>query len=96
MTEHNIAGLLAHSLTDLFNNGEFRPSVSGERFNVLNPATSEVLTTVASATPEKDIEALDAAVAAHEAWGQPLPGCVQTFSAKPLNWRPRSTAMIWP
>ncbi|WP_054951963.1 NAD-dependent succinate-semialdehyde dehydrogenase [Flaviflexus massiliensis] len=73
MTEHNIAGLLAHIPTNLFINGEFRPSVSGERFNVLNPATGEVLTTVASATPEEGIEALDAAVAAQEEWAATSP-----------------------
>ena len=65
--------LLSTIPTDLFIDGEFRPSSSGERFEVLNPATGEVLTTVASATPEDGAHALDIAVAAQETWAATPP-----------------------
>ncbi|WP_211331415.1 NAD-dependent succinate-semialdehyde dehydrogenase [Flaviflexus salsibiostraticola] len=65
--------LLTSIPTDLYINGEFRPSRSGERFDVYNPATGEVLTTVASAAPEDAAEALDLAVAAQEAWAATPP-----------------------
>ena len=68
-----IAKLLETIPTDLFINGEFRPSSSKERFDVLNPATGEVLTSVASATPEDAAEAMDIAVAAQEAWAATPP-----------------------
>ncbi|WP_175956094.1 NAD-dependent succinate-semialdehyde dehydrogenase [Schaalia sp. Marseille-Q2122] len=68
MTDPRITDLLTRIPTDLFINGEFRPASSGERFEVLNPATGELLTTVASATPEDAAQALEAAVAAQDAW----------------------------
>ena len=68
-----IAKLLETIPTDLFINGEFRPSSSGERFDVLNPATGEVLTSVASATPEDAAEAMDIAVAAQDGWAATPP-----------------------
>lgn len=68
MTDPRIRDLLSRIPTDLFINGQFRPASSGERFDVLNPATGEVLTTVASATPQDAADALNAAVAAQDAW----------------------------
>lgn len=68
-----IAKLLETIPTDLFINGEFRPSSSKERFDVLNPATGEVLTSVASATPEDAAEAMDVAVAAQDDWAATPP-----------------------
>ena len=44
--------------TDLYIDGQFRPGAEGTRFDVLNPATEEVIASVASA------ELADAAVEA--------------------------------
>jgi succinate-semialdehyde dehydrogenase/glutarate-semialdehyde dehydrogenase len=50
--------------TDLYIGGEWRPSSDGERFDVRDPATEEVIASVASASAE---DATDAVAAAHEA-----------------------------
>ena len=55
---------------DLFINGEFVPSDSGETLEVTNPATGEVLTKVAKAG-EKDVDkAVKAAQTAFDSWGK--------------------------
>ncbi len=54
--------------TQLFIDGTWQDASGGETFAVLNPATGEVLAHVANATPEDASRALDAAVAAQEAW----------------------------
>ncbi|HHW84240.1 MAG TPA: NAD-dependent succinate-semialdehyde dehydrogenase [Actinomycetales bacterium] len=54
--------------TQLYINGEWRDSSDGSTFDVLNPATGEVLATVASATPEDGMAALEAAANAQEEW----------------------------
>ncbi len=56
--------------TQLFIAGEWRDSSSGETFEVLNPATGEVLAHVADATPEDGMAALDAAAEAQAAWSR--------------------------
>ncbi|NLI04650.1 MAG: NAD-dependent succinate-semialdehyde dehydrogenase [Actinomycetaceae bacterium] len=68
-----IAELLSRIPTDLYLDGEFRPSSSGKRFDVLNPATGEVLTTVANATPEDAAHAMDLAAAAQDKWAATAP-----------------------
>ena len=50
------------NFTDLYIDGEWRPGASGDRFDVLNPATEEVLASVASA----DLPDADAALKAAE------------------------------
>jgi succinate-semialdehyde dehydrogenase/glutarate-semialdehyde dehydrogenase len=50
--------------TDLFIGGRWRPSASGKRIDVIDPATEQVLTSVADATVEDGIAAVDAAAAA--------------------------------
>jgi aldehyde dehydrogenase (NAD+) len=50
-------------LSDLFINNEWRPASTGERFEVVNPATEEVIAEVAEAAPAD----IDAAVAAARA-----------------------------
>lgn len=65
--------LIASTPTGLFLNGEFRPSSTGETFDVLNPATGEVLTRVSSASPEDGAAALDAAASAQAAWAAAPP-----------------------
>jgi succinate-semialdehyde dehydrogenase/glutarate-semialdehyde dehydrogenase len=54
--------------TDLYINGAFRPGAEGVRFDVLNPATEEVLASVASAEIADADAALDAAQAAFGDW----------------------------
>lgn len=55
---------------DLFINGEFEPSESGETIDVSNPATGEVITKVAKAS-EKDVDkAVQAAQAAFDSWSK--------------------------
>ncbi len=56
--------LLQRTSTQLFVNGEFVDATGGGTFDVLNPATGEVLCAVADATPADGRRALDAAVAA--------------------------------
>lgn len=69
MTDPRVSDLLSRIPTDLFINGEFKPSESGKRFDVLNPATGQVLTTVASATPKDAAEAMEVATNAQVEWG---------------------------
>lgn len=54
--------------TDLYINGAFRPGADGVRFDVFNPATEEVLASVASAEISDADAALDAAQAAFAGW----------------------------
>ena len=54
--------------TDLYIDGEWRKGAAGERFDVLNPATEEVLASVASAEIADADAALDAAEAAFADW----------------------------
>jgi succinate-semialdehyde dehydrogenase/glutarate-semialdehyde dehydrogenase len=55
---------------DLFTDGEWRPSSSGARLQVLNPATEEVLAEVADADTDDAQRALDAAAGAQKAWAR--------------------------
>jgi succinate-semialdehyde dehydrogenase/glutarate-semialdehyde dehydrogenase len=54
--------------TDLYINGEWRKGSTGERFDVINPADETVLASVASATVDDAMSALDAADAAFLDW----------------------------
>ncbi len=56
--------LLRGTPTQLFVNGEFVDAQAGATFDVVNPATGEVLCSVADASPADGRTALDAAVAA--------------------------------
>jgi succinate-semialdehyde dehydrogenase/glutarate-semialdehyde dehydrogenase len=60
-------------LSDLYIGGEWRAGAGGERFDVLNPATEEVLTSVASAEISDAEAALDAAEAAFADWSARKP-----------------------
>ncbi|WP_306119397.1 MULTISPECIES: NAD-dependent succinate-semialdehyde dehydrogenase [unclassified Roseitalea] len=58
--------------TDLYIDGTWRPGADGQRFDVINPATEEVLASVASAEIADADAALDAAQAAFADWaGRP-------------------------
>lgn len=73
MALNKVAQLLESIPTDLYINGEFRPAASGKRFDVLNPATGEVLISVADAGPEDGAEAMNLAAEAQEAWAATSP-----------------------
>jgi succinate-semialdehyde dehydrogenase/glutarate-semialdehyde dehydrogenase len=59
--------------TDLYINGTWSKGTSGERFDVINPATEEVLASVASADIADADAALDAAEAAMKDWAAHTP-----------------------
>ena len=65
--------LLASVPTGLLIGGEWRDASDGGTFDVHDPATGEVLATLASATSEDAIAALDAADAAQAFWAQTAP-----------------------
>ncbi|MDO5676427.1 MAG: NAD-dependent succinate-semialdehyde dehydrogenase [Propionibacteriaceae bacterium] len=67
-TNSLIERALALAPSALLINGEWRASSSGAQFDVLNPATEEVLATAADATPEDGMAALAAASEAQDAW----------------------------
>jgi succinate-semialdehyde dehydrogenase / glutarate-semialdehyde dehydrogenase len=60
--------LLANVPTDLYIGGTWRPALSGERFDVDDPATETAIASVASAGVEDAKAAVDAASAAFEGW----------------------------
>jgi len=59
---------LAYSSTQLFIGGKWRPARSGKVIEVINPATEEVIGTVAHAEKADLDEALEAAAAGFKAW----------------------------
>ena len=59
--------------TDLFVGGKDVPAADGGRFDVLDPATGQVLTTVADGTVEDALGAVDAADAAAASWAATSP-----------------------
>ncbi|HFG8934195.1 TPA: NAD-dependent succinate-semialdehyde dehydrogenase [Corynebacterium striatum] len=69
----NVEQLLAKVPTGLLINGQWRDAESGETFDVENPATGEVLATLASANSEDAVAALDAACAVQDEWARTTP-----------------------
>ncbi|MCP9271740.1 NAD-dependent succinate-semialdehyde dehydrogenase [Mycolicibacterium arenosum] len=67
----DIEKLLSSVPTGLWIGGEERPGSS--TFDVLNPATDEVLISIANATPEDGIAALDAAAGVQKEWAATPP-----------------------
>jgi len=68
-----VKSLLQDLPTDLYRGGEFVPASDGGRFDVLDPASEEVLTSVADGTVDDALAAVDAAAAAAEAWAATSP-----------------------
>jgi succinate-semialdehyde dehydrogenase / glutarate-semialdehyde dehydrogenase len=60
--------------TQLFINGNWVDSEKGTRFDVVNPATGELIRKVAEASPAQVKEAIDAAYAAFPAWSKKTAG----------------------
>ena len=64
----NVTELLNSVPTGLWQGGRSVPSESGRTFDVVNPATGEVLASVANATPADARAALDMATAVADDW----------------------------
>src|ERR1700722_2411169 len=60
--------LLAHVPTDLWIGGKWRKASDNARFDIIDPATENVITSVASASVEDAKAAVDAAQGAFEGW----------------------------
>ncbi|HEX7463096.1 MAG TPA: aldehyde dehydrogenase family protein, partial [Dermatophilaceae bacterium] len=65
--------LLNGLLTDLYIGGKAVPAEGGRRFDVVDPATGQMITTVADAGVEDAIAAVDAADEAASAWAATAP-----------------------
>lgn len=65
--------LLANVPTDLWIGGTWRKASDGGRFDVIDPATERAIASVASATVEDAIAAIDAAEAAFDGWASRKP-----------------------
>lgn len=72
-TDTRVRDLLERVPTEVFIGGDFRPAASGRRFEVLNPATGTVLTTVADAGPQDAATAMDSSADAQEQWRRTAP-----------------------
>ncbi|HIW90855.1 MAG TPA: aldehyde dehydrogenase family protein, partial [Candidatus Corynebacterium avicola] len=59
--------------TGLLINGQWRDASDGSTYDVENPATGERLATLASATSEDAVAALDAAASAQDEWSRTAP-----------------------
>jgi succinate-semialdehyde dehydrogenase/glutarate-semialdehyde dehydrogenase len=59
--------------TDLFLGGKWVPAASGGRFDVHDPATGDVIASVADGTVEDAVAAVDAADAAAAGWAATAP-----------------------
>ncbi|MBF4616022.1 NAD-dependent succinate-semialdehyde dehydrogenase [Curtobacterium sp. VKM Ac-1376] len=65
--------LLGRVRTGLFIGGSWQDASAGETFSVHDPATGDVIAEVADASVEDGSRALDAAVAAQDAWARTAP-----------------------
>jgi succinate-semialdehyde dehydrogenase / glutarate-semialdehyde dehydrogenase len=70
MSEATETALLESVPDGLFIGGEWSPAISGSTLNVYDPATGEVIKTIADAAVEDGAAALDAAVDAAGAWAK--------------------------
>ncbi|STC68511.1 NAD-dependent succinate-semialdehyde dehydrogenase [Corynebacterium pilosum] len=59
--------------TRLYIGGQWREGSTGETFDVINPATGDTLATMASATSDDAVAALDAACAVQKDWARTAP-----------------------
>jgi succinate-semialdehyde dehydrogenase/glutarate-semialdehyde dehydrogenase len=64
---------MADAPTDLFLGGKWVPAASGSRFDVYDPATGDVIASVADGTVEDAMAAVDAADAAAASWAATAP-----------------------
>ncbi|MFB4352771.1 NAD-dependent succinate-semialdehyde dehydrogenase [Microbacterium sp. LS_15] len=73
MSTQTEQALLDSIPTGLFIGGEWIDGETGATFDVKDPSTGDVIRTIADATPADGIRALDAAVAAQDAWAATAP-----------------------
>ncbi len=73
MSTQTEQALLDSIPTGLFIGGEWTDASSGATFDVTDPSTGAVIRSIADATPEDGIRALDAAVAAQAEWAATAP-----------------------
>ena len=67
------ADLVSNLITDLYVGGKAVPAADGRRFDVVDPATGQPITTVADASVDDAIAAIDAADEAAAAWSATAP-----------------------
>lgn len=72
-TADRLDSLISPQHRGLLIGGSWREAEDGKRFDVLDPADGSVLTTVADASADEGVEALDAAVAAQAEWAATAP-----------------------
>jgi len=68
-----VSELIAVRHTDLYIDGEWRPASDGQRIEVQDPATGQVITTVASASVKDALDAVQAAHQARRLWASRAP-----------------------
>ncbi|EON34879.1 succinate-semialdehyde dehydrogenase [Gordonia terrae C-6] len=73
VTPHNAPEAVSRVHTDLFIGGTWTPAASGERFDVVNPATGDVLARVADADAVDARHALETAAAHQAGWAATSP-----------------------
>lgn len=64
---------IARVSTGLFIDGQWTNAASGARFNVINPATEEVIASVADGGPEDALQAIKMAGRAQKTWAETAP-----------------------
>ncbi|MFT9474842.1 NAD-dependent succinate-semialdehyde dehydrogenase [Streptomyces sp. Mo3] len=64
---------IAKVSTGIFIDGQWADAASGARFNVVNPATEEVIATVADGGPEDALRAIETAGRVQSEWGRTAP-----------------------
>lgn len=69
----DIQAILDQVETRLYINGEWRDGAEGETYDVLNPATEEVIATMSSGTRQDSLDALAAADEAQKVWAHTAP-----------------------
>ena len=90
-----IRDLLERTPKGILIEGTWRDASGGETFDVENPATGEVLASVASGTEKDALAGLDAASAAHRRTGPaPRPASARRSCAAPSTWS-RSAGRTW-
>ncbi|WP_419817135.1 NAD-dependent succinate-semialdehyde dehydrogenase [Glaciibacter flavus] len=73
MAQTSESELLAAAPTQLFIGGDWVDAEEGKTFDVRDPATGDVLLSIADASPADALRALDAAVAAQDDWAATAP-----------------------
>ena len=68
-----VSELISVRHTDLYIDGSWRPASDAQRLEVTDPATGEVIATVASASVQDALAAVDAASAAFRPWAAKPP-----------------------